>query len=176
MDLNRNAGSHWNTSGVSANPCAEQYPGTAADSEPETKAIEALFRGLFADQRGPRDSDAAPATTRGAMISLHSAAGMDLYPWNWSKQRSPNDAKLRAIAQHMSELNGYRFGQPGQLLYTSLGTMDDWAYGELGIAGFTIELASCGSFLPPYSCTATGYAGNLPVLMYVAKKAAAPYA
>jgi hypothetical protein len=175
VDLNRNTNNHWHTTGVSNSLCSQTYPGRAADSEPETKAIEALFRELFADQRGPADTDAAPITTRGAMISLHSFAGMDLFPWGWSNTHTPNDAALRAIARHMSQLNGYQFGQPGEILYNASGTSDDWSYGVLGIASFTIEVASCGSFTPAYPCTSTDYSNNLPVLMYVAGIAGAPY-
>jgi len=40
----------------------------------------------------------------------------------------------------------------------------------------TIEAASCGSFTPAYSCTATDFSKNLPVLLYVAGLAKAPYA
>jgi carboxypeptidase T len=175
VDLNRNTITHWDTSGVTANPCGQTYPGKAGDSEPETKAIEGLFRKLFADQRGPGDGDAAPATARGAMISMHSYAGMNLFPWGWTNQHTANDGPLRRIAQKMSSYNGYRYGQPGEILYNASGTSDDWSYGELGIASFTIEAASCGSFTPAYSCTATDYAKNLPALMYVAKIARAPY-
>jgi hypothetical protein len=175
VDLNRNTNNHWGTAGVSSNPCSQVFPGRAGDSEPETKAIEALFRKLFADQRGPTDTDAAPADTRGAMISMHSFAGMNLFPWGWSNRHTANDAALRRIAAHMSQLNGYRFGQPGEILYNASGTSDDWSYGELGIASFTIEARSCGSFTPAYSCTVTDFQQNLPVLMYVAGLAGAPY-
>jgi hypothetical protein len=176
VDLNRNTRNHWNTSGTSSNACSQTYPGRTADSEPETVAIQQLFRQLFKDQRGPNDTDAAPVTTRGAMISLHSSAGMNLYPWGWSTKDSANEAGLRRIATRMSQLNGYRNGQPGDILYTASGTSDDWSYGELGIASFTTELASCGSFTPAYSCTATDWAKNLPVLMYLASIAKSPYA
>jgi len=175
VDLNRNTVTHWDTTGVSSNVCSQTYPGRSADSEPETKAIEGLFRQLFADQRGPGDGAVAPITTRGAMITLHSYAGMNLFPWGWTNTHTGNDAALRAIAAHMSQLNGYRYGQPGEILYNASGTSDDWSYGELGIASFTIELASCGSFTPPHSCTTTDYTKNLPVLMYVAGIANAPY-
>jgi carboxypeptidase T len=176
VDLNRNSNTHWNTSGTSSNPCSEVYPGRSGDSEPETRAIEGLFRKLFADQRGPNDGDAAPVTTRGAFISVHSYAGMNLFPWGWNASRhTANDAALRSIAAKMSQLNGYRYGQPGEILYNASGGTDDWTYGELGIASFTIELASCGSFTPAYSCTSRDFAKNLPVLMYVAGKAKAPY-
>jgi hypothetical protein len=175
VDLNRNSGIHWNESGTTSGPCTQTYAGTKADSEPETLAIEGLFRKLFADQRGTADTDAAPATARGAMITMHSYAGMNLYPWGWSTKNSPNEAGLKAIAQKMSTYNGYRNGQPGDILYNAAGGTDDWTYGELGIASFTIEAASCNSFTPAYSCTAQDYAKNLPVLMYVAGIAGAPY-
>lgn len=175
VDLNRNNAAHWNTSGVSSDPCSQTYPGGSADSEPETRAIQQLFRQLFADQRGPADTDAAPATTRGAMITMHSYAGMDLLPWGWTTKHSPNDASLRAIAAKMSQFNGYQYGQPGEILYNASGGSDDWSYSELGIASFTIEAASCGSFTPAYSCTSQDYAKNLPALMYVAGIAGAPY-
>jgi hypothetical protein len=175
VDLNRNTGTHWHTTGVSDSACGQTYPGVRADSEPETTAIEGLFRSLFADQRGPNDADAAPATTRGAMITMHSFAGMNLFPWGWTNTHTANDAKLRAIATRMSSFNGYRLGQPGEILYNASGTSDDWAYGVLGIASFTIEAASCGTFTPAYACTATDFAKNLPALMFVATTAAGPY-
>jgi len=175
VDLNRNTSFQWGGAGTSPSRCSQTYPGRGPDSEAETKAINSLFRRLFADQRGPGATDPAPATTRGAMISIHSYAGMNLFPWGYTNTRSPNDAKLRAIAQKMSSFNGYQYGQPGQILYNASGTSDDWSYGELGIASFTIELASCGSFTPAYSCTAGEYNRNLPALMYVASIARAPY-
>jgi carboxypeptidase T len=175
VDLNRNTSTHWGGAGTSSSPCNQTYRGTGPDSEPETRAINALFRKLFADQRGPSDTDAAPAGTRGAMITMHSYAGMNLYPWGWSTKNSPNEVGLRRIAQKMSSFNGYRNGQPGDILYNAAGGSDDWTYGELGIASFTIEAASCGSFTPSFSCVSTDFARNLPALMYVAGKAKAPY-
>jgi carboxypeptidase T len=176
VDLNRNTVTHWDSTGISHNPCSQTYDGRSADSEPETRAIEGLFRQLFTDQRGPADTDAAPVTARGAMITMHSYAGMNLFPWGWTNRHTGNDAKLRAIAAKMSQFNGYQYGQPGEILYNASGTSDDWSYGELGIASFTIEAASCGSFTPSHSCTGTDYAKNLPAIMYVAGVATAPYA
>jgi hypothetical protein len=176
VDLNRNTSTHWHTTGIDTSLCGQQYPGASADSEPETTAIEALFRELFADQRGTGDTTPAPVTTRGAMITMHSDAGMNLFPWGWTNAHTGNDAKLRAIAAKMSTYNGYPYNQPGAILYNASGTSDDWAYGELGIASFTIEVDSCGSFTPPYSCTAGQYNKNLGALMYVAGIAKAPYA
>lgn len=176
VDLNRNTAFRWGGAGSSTSLCSQTYRGTGPDSEPETKAINGLFRKLFADQRGPGTTDPAPANTRGAMISIHSYAGMNLFPWGYTNADSPNHAKLRAIAQRMSSFNGYQFGQPGDILYNASGTSDDWTYGELGIASFTIELGSCNSFTPAYSCTAGEFNRNLPALMHVASIAKAPYA
>lgn len=175
VDLNRNTSTHWGTSGVDPSPCGQTYPGRSGDSETETQAIEGLFRNLFPDQRGPADTDAAPVTARGSMITMHSYAGMNLFPWGWTNRHSANDARLRAIAAKMSSFNGYQYGQPGEILYNASGTSDDWAYGALGVASFTIEAASCGSFTPAYSCTSGDYAKNLPAIMYVANAAKAPY-
>jgi len=110
------------------------------------------------------------------MITMHSYAGMNLYPWGWSTRNTPNEAKLKTMAQQMTKFNGYRNGQPGDILYNASGGNDDWAYGQLGVASFTIETASCNSFTPRYSCTGTDFDKNLGALMYVAGKAAAPYA
>lgn len=175
VDLNRNAGFRWGGSGTSTSPCDQQYKGTSADSEPETKGIEELTRKLFKDQRGPGDADAAPRDTRGAMLTVHSYAGMHLYPWGFTTKDSPNEVGLRAIAAKMAGFTGYRYGQPGDILYNASGTSDDWSYGELGIASFTTELASCGTFTPAYSCASKEFASNLPTLSYLAKIASAPY-
>ena len=76
----------------------------------------------------------------------------------------------------MSQLNGYRSGQPGEILYNASGTSDDWTYGELGIASFTIEagqlrqLHAAVLLHRPRTSTATCQS-----LMYVASLAKAPY-
>lgn len=176
VDLNRNTATHWNTTGVDSGKCAQAYPGASANSEPETQAYERLLRNLFADQRGSGDAAAAPAGTKGLVLSLHSHAGMVLFPWGATTAHTGNDAKLRAIAAKIAGYSGYQYGQPGELLYNASGDTGDWAYDDLGVASFTIELNACGSFTPTYSCTASDYAKNLPALMYAADKAAAPYA
>jgi carboxypeptidase T len=175
VDLNRNTSNHWGQAGTSSAPCSQTFPGARGDSEPETQGINGLFRSLFRDQRGPNDNDAAPPTTRGAMISMHSTAGMNLFPWGWSNRDTANHAALRAIAERMRGFNRYQTGQPGEILYNASGTSDDWTYGELGIASFTIEARSCNSFTPSYSCVTTDFNANFGALMYVAKSAAAPY-
>lgn len=189
VDLNRNASFQWGVSGASANPCDQTYPGLNAASEPEQYALEALMRNLFADQRGPALSDAAPITATGAMLTLHTFGDLILLPWGWTQcfgaclptQRTPNDAGLRAFAFRMGYFNGYAIGQASELLYPASGTTDDWAYGALGVPSFTYEIGplggTCGGFTPPYTCQDDVFWPlNREALFYAAKVARQPYA
>ena len=188
-DLNRNAGFKWGVSGSSPYTCDEIYMGPSAASEPEESALETLMRNLFFDQRGSLDTDAAPITTTGAMLTLHSYSDLVLLPYGWtecygspcaSNLRAPNDLALRAMAFHMSYFNGYFTGQASEALYAASGTTDDWAYGILGIPGFTFEMGplygGCNSFSPPYSCQDSLFWNlNWRAFLYEAKIARQPY-
>lgn len=189
VDLNRNASFQWGVSGASTNPCEQTYRGAGAASEPEQAALEDLMRNLFADQRGAALTDAAPITTTGVMLTLHSFGDLILLPWGWSQcwgacspaQRAPNDAGLRAFAFRMGHFNGYVIGQASELLYPASGTTDDWAYGVLGVPGFTYEIGpssgACGYFTPSYACQDNLFWPlNRPALLYAAKVARQPYA
>ena len=66
----------------------------------------------------------------------------------------------------------------------AVGTTDDWAYGELGIAAFTFEVGpssgSCGGFFPSFTCLDGGAGGafwprNLPAFLYAARIARTPF-
>lgn len=189
VDLNRNAAFKWGVSGSDTTACSQVFRGVAPASEPEEQALETLMAQLFRDQRGPLDGDAAPITTTGAMLTLHSYSDLVLLPWSWSQclgmctasQQAPNDAGLRAFAFRMSYFNGYATGQASELLYPASGTTDDWAYGVLGIPGFTFEIGplsgGCGGFTPPYACQDNVF---WPIqrgaFLYAAKAARQPYA
>jgi len=181
VDLNRNFDTHWDTAGVSRYACSEVFDGKKAASEPETKNLSALFRSLFKDQRGRGDDAAAPANTTGAMVTIHTVAGLVLFPWGTSSSdHTANDAQLRAMAFRQSYFNGYEAGQPPEVLYATSGTTDDWTYDDLGIASFTWELNGVGSgcagtFFPLYSCMDDYEANNLPGLFYDAAAARTPY-
>ncbi len=193
VDLNRNSGFQWNMGGSSSNLCSQVYRGPSASSEPETYALEGLLRQLFADQRPAGLTDAAPQTTSGVFISLHSYSNLVLLPWGYTEcfaaacppnLRTPNDAGLRHIAFRMSASNGYATGQASELLYAASGTNDDWVYGELGVPGFTFEIGSqpgggdpCADFQPAYSCNdSLFWPQNGPAFVYAAKAARQPYA
>jgi len=55
---------------------------------------------------------------------------------------APNGAELKRLGEQLAAPLGYvacQTGEPG-CLYQADGTTDDWTYGELGIASYTIEL------------------------------------
>jgi Zinc carboxypeptidase/Viral BACON domain len=184
VDLNRNSDFKWGTVDSPSQPrCGQTYPGPTVASEPETTALETLVRGLFADQRGPADTDAAPLSTTGFFLTLHSYSNLVLWPWGWTSQTSPNNTSFVYMGTKLASYNGFTPEQSVGLYPTS-GTTDDWAYGELGIAAMTFEVGpdsgTCGGFFPPFSCLDGNSGGsfwprNLPAFIYAARIARAPY-
>ena len=180
VDLNRNWDSHWGGAGTDPNQCGQTWPGVEGASEPETYKLVDLMQDLFRDQRGPGESDPAPLNATGAMLSLHTAANLALFPWGYdSTVQTPNDEGLRSYAFRASHYNGYPTGQPGEVLYNASGTTDDWTYDDLGIASGTWELGpgggECGGFHPAYTCQDAFFDLNVPALMYQAVAARTPY-
>lgn len=182
VDLNRNMGSHWGGAGTSDDPCAQTYKGTSADSEVETKAMQALWKSIYPDKRGPNPTDAAPADTVGMVISLHTYSNLVMHPWGYSNVKAGNDKPLRAIGKELLEIAGpeWKGGQPGEILYNASGSTDDWVYDELGVASYVWEIGakygSCGGFLPKYECQDSTHWPTLkPMLTHAAKRSLAPY-
>jgi len=182
VDLNRNTDSHWGGEGTSSNPCDQTYKGPSANSEVETRALQALWRNLYKDRRGTGVTDAAPADTTGLVVSMHSYSNLVLFPWGWTTQyKTGNDAPLREMAREMARLaGGWQYGQPGEVLYNAAGATDDWVYDDLGVASYVWEIGpgsgACSGFLPAYSCQASTFWPKVKsMLLYSAKKAANPY-
>jgi carboxypeptidase T len=184
VDLNRNSSFKWGTVNLPTEPrCGQTYPGPSAASEPETAALQNLLLSLFPDQRGPNDSDPAPLTTTGTVLTLHSYSNLVLWPWGWSTSPAPNVNELSLIGRKYAAYNGYT-PQQATNLYPTSGTTEDWGYGELGICSMVFEVGptsgACGGFFPPFSCLDGGSGGNfwlrnLPAFLYAAKIARAPY-
>jgi carboxypeptidase T len=172
-DLNRNSSFKWGAPGASPYACDQTYRGPAPVSEPETQALQAYLSGIFPDQRGPGDQDLAPVTSMGTFITLHSFGELVLWPWGWSHTLPANAAGLQTLGRKLAFFNDYLPEQSIELYPTS-GTSDDWAYGELGVAAYTIELGTaffqdCASFENKI------YPQNLEALLYAAKSARRPY-
>jgi hypothetical protein len=184
VDLNRNANFKWGTVNTPTEPlCGQTYPGPTPSSEPETTALQNLVRSLFADLRGPLDTDPAPMTTSGFFLTLHSYSNLVLWPWGWTENAAPNSTELAMIGQKFASYNSFTPMQSTGLYPTS-GTTDDWAYGELGVPAMTFEVGpssgTCGGFFPPFSCLDGGTGGsfwprNLPAFLHAARIARAPY-
>ena len=172
-DLNRNCGYRWGLTGSSGTPCSDTYRGPAPFSEPENQAIRDYVRGLFPPQRGPGENDPAPDTASGLMISLHSYAQLVLYPWGWTTAASPNATGLHALGLKFGFFNRYTV-QPAYALYTTSGTVDDWAYGELGVASYTFEIGT-DFFEPCASFAGSVYPANRDALFYACKASRQPY-
>jgi carboxypeptidase T len=173
-DLNRNFSFQWNCcNGSSENQCSEVYRGPSAASEPETQAIQNYVLQHFPDQRGPALDSSAPADATGLFLDLHSYGGLVLWPWGFTSIPSPNAAALQTLGRKLAFFNGYTPEQ-SYWLYTTDGTSDDFAYGELGLAAYTVEMGTtffqdCASF------EGTIVPQNLPTLLYAAKAARSPY-
>ncbi|MBM3312216.1 MAG: zinc carboxypeptidase [Candidatus Aminicenantes bacterium] len=133
VDINRNYGFKWglDNQGSSPNPASEVYRGTAAFSEPETRAVRDLFL-----SRSFR-----------AMVSYHSFSQVILYPWGYTSAPPPDFSTLNGLAQKMAGVmktvsgRTYALGQGIAMLnYLTNGDTIDWTYGTAGIPSYTIEL------------------------------------
>ncbi|PCI68537.1 MAG: carboxypeptidase [Gammaproteobacteria bacterium] len=177
VDLNRNFAYFWNyiDDGFSSsgNECSEIFRGISAESEPETQGVSNYIRTLFADARGDLEDDAAPETTSGMHLDIHSYSELVLWPYGHSSQPSPNDSGFVALGNKLAWFNNYT-PQQSFGLYPTDGTSDDVSYGELGIAALTFELGT--SFFQDCSVyNNTIKPDNLKALYYSAKASAMPY-
>ncbi len=180
VDLNRNASWHWGGLGTSSDPCSQTYPGSGPASEPEQRALQELLADLFGPQRAGTDPlQPLPPDTRGTLVSLHSYGDLVLLPPG-DRGVTADDAALRTLAFRMSHFNGYTTGTGPEILYGTTGSIDDWAYGRLGVAAFTFEVSpasgTCAGFTPDYRCVeASLWPRNRDALRYAVSVAAAPY-
>lgn len=171
-DLNRNFAFAWGKLGGDK-PCTETYRGSAAGSEPETKAIQDYLRKLFPDKRADDFSSPAPKDTQGVYLDIHSFGELILWPWGVSQTPAPNHEALQTLGRKLAYFNGYTPEQAIGLRPTS-GTSNDFAYGELGVPAYTFELGTdffqdCDSF------TQKIIPENFPALLYALKSSRAPY-
>lgn len=172
-DLNRNFSFQWGCcGGSSGNVCSETYRGASAGSEPETQAVQNYLLNNFEDLRDPDLGAAAPLTTTGVYLDIHSYSQLVLWPWGFPSQ-SGNDTQLTTLGRKMAYFNNY-MPQQSYDLYATDGTTIDFAYGELGLPAYTFELGtsffqSCSSF------ESTIFPDNLESLIYTAKALREPY-
>ncbi len=132
VDLNRNYGYKWGLDDIGSSPStwSDTYRGTSPFSEIETQ----IMRDFCIDQKFS------------VCLNYHSYSNFWLYSWAYTDQGSPDSAVFRQYAYRMTASNGYKYGQPGALLYNTNGDALDWMYGEQTlkpkIVGFTPEMGS----------------------------------
>jgi len=173
-DLNRNFTYMWNCCGGSSdNPCDSTYHGPYAGSEPETQAVMSYMQSIIPDQRGDALDDVAPIDATGVYIDFHSYGELVMWPWGFTNDSPPNGPGMQTLGRKWAYFNDYT---PRQAigLYPTDGATKDFAYGVLGIPGYTIELGTaffqnCSTF------ENTILPDNIPVLLYAAKAARTPY-
>ena len=177
-DLNRNYPFYWNSCAPgdgcsSGSVCNETYRGPSAASEPETQAVVNYVRSQYPDLRADDLGAAAPITTSGIFLDLHSYSELVLWSWGFTSNVSPNGAALQTLGRKFAYFNNYT-PQQAVGLYPTDGTTDDFAYGDLGVPAYTFEMGTdffqdCATF------ENTIAPNNLPAMVYALKAARRPY-
>ncbi|WP_433532400.1 M14 family zinc carboxypeptidase [Micromonospora sp. CA-263727] len=182
VDLNRNFSYKWgyDNEGSSPDPTSETYRGPGPNSEPETKALDALFKRLRFT----------------FFVNYHSAAQLLLYGIGWQVSTpSPDDVIYEALAGDDANpaIPGYDPDLSAEL-YTTNGDTDTHATVRYGTLGFTPEMSTCQTAAAsdpndqwhPEDCVsiftfpddekliAAEVAKNLPFALAVAKSAQRP--
>ncbi len=131
VDLNRNSATRWgyDNEGSSPNPNSDTYRGPSPASEPETQALDNLFRRI----------------TPEFFINYHSAAELLLYGLGWQVATpSPDDVLYAAMAGDDANpaVPGYDPDISAEL-YTTNGDIDTHMQAAYGTLGFTPEMSTC---------------------------------
>ncbi len=173
-DLNRNFQFAWGCcGGSSSSECNQTYRGAFAASEPETQAVQNFLFNNFADNRGPNITDAAPLSTQGMYIDIHSSGQFVLWPWGFSAAQTPNGTALQTLGRRLAFPNNHSPEQAASS-FTTDGETDSFGYGELGLPSYTYELGT--EFFQACSVFEnTIVPDNFASLMYALKVLRAPY-
>lgn len=181
VDLNRNYPFDFGGPGTSTTICNQTFRGPSAISEAESIALTNFARSIFPDQRAetsvvpPDQTTTVSLDASGVYIDVHSNGGGIWYPWgNTTAGSAPNATQLRQLARKIGFISGLPgnrssdFGAIG-------GATDDWTFGTLGVAAFTMELGG-SSFFP--NCTTYEASIGPPAVasfFMAARTARAPY-
>ena len=131
VDLNRNFAYKWgyDNEGSSPDPSSDTYRGPAPNSEPETRALDGLFRRVGFE----------------FFINYHSAAELLLYGIGWQVSTpSPDDVIYKAMVGDDANpaVPGYDPDISAEL-YTTNGDTDTYMTVKYGTLGFTPEMTTC---------------------------------
>lgn len=131
VDLNRNFGYKWgyDNEGSSPDPISNTYRGPSPHSEPETRALDQLFRRVGFE----------------FFVNYHSAAQLLLYGVGWQVATpTPDDIIYEAMVgdDENPAVPGYDPDISAEL-YTTNGDTDTHATVRYGTLGFTPEMSTC---------------------------------
>jgi len=149
VDLNRNFDHSFGGAGTSPDSCQDSYRGSAAFSEPETRAVRDFVLKHTGDMK--------------AFITIHAYMQMWFYPYANKKQSYPQDVnELVAVSKKavaaIKSVYGTDFtvGTPADILYPAAGGSFDWVKATAKVKyTFGMELrpngrsAANGFILPP---------------------------
>ncbi|KAL4677817.1 hypothetical protein H8959_020491 [Pygathrix nigripes] len=137
-DLNRNFNASWDSIPNTNDPCADNYRGSAPESEKETKAVTDFIRSHLNEIK--------------AYITFHSYSQMLLFPYGYTSKLPPNHEDLAKVAKIGADVlstryeTRYIYGPIESTIYPTSGSSLDWAY-DLGIKHtFAFELRDKGKF------------------------------
>jgi len=139
VDINRNFDSHWNYQGlignfdVDTNPGSETFSGASAASEPETQAVQGMYK----------------LKNISMSLDMHAYGNMFFWPVGYTKKDVPEAATYKKIYQDTYEKVGYQGGTSTALLYETTASADDYGYIKGKAAGFGMEVGD--SFRPSAS-------------------------
>ena len=132
VDPNRNYAYKWgyDNEGSSDDPASETFRGPGPNSEPESKAMDNLFKrvGGFTE-----------------FVNYHSAAELILYGVGW-QVNTPTPDDLLGIAMSGDDANPAIPGYDPDIsaeLYTTNGEVDSYFVEKYGSFGFTPEMSTC---------------------------------
>jgi len=132
-DPNRNWDAAWGTTGVSADPCAQTFPGSGPFSEKCTQNMRDRISELSGNIK--------------LYMAVHSYSQMWLTPWGFGSPKPADYSELLDVANAgndaLRRTHGIRFevGTPPDILYSASGGAYDWAKSVAGIKyAYTFEL------------------------------------
>jgi hypothetical protein len=72
-------------------------------------------------------------------VTMHTGIVRLIHPWGYTYDPCPDQAMFENLAP-ISEAHGVTYGQASTVLYIVTGSSKDFAYGGLGVPGFTFEV------------------------------------
>ena len=167
VDLNRNYAYKWELYNIfptlygdswTSNPESWNYRGEHPFSENETTAVK-----NFVESENINIS-----------LSYHSYGEFIIYPWMHTSQYTPDEDLFISVGEGIASISKYDFYKGKGTLIPwpggTIGTSENWLYGERNILSFTIEL--CKTRAPTNPSVVYGYClAHVGVNLYVCERA-----